>query len=149
MEPLSALGAAAAVTQFVDYTITILKDTREIIKSSRGQTAKHIELSSIAQDLTRLAEDVDDKSKSLVTSDADHSEQVFLRLCGECKKIADELLASCTRLQSTGVTRLEITASSFVAAVKGVWKSGKIEDLHGRLDQLRQQMMMAVLTFLW
>lgn len=53
MDPLSALGAAAAVTQFVDYTITIMTDTREIIKSLDGQTARHIELSSIAKDLTR------------------------------------------------------------------------------------------------
>lgn len=149
MDPLSALGAAAAVTQFVDYTITILKDTREIIKSVGGQTAKNIELSSISRDLTRLVEDVDVKSKSLATSYADHSEQIFLRLCGECKEIAEQLLASCARLQSTGVTRLEVAASSFVVAMKGVWNSGKIEDLHERLAQVRQQMMMAVLTFLW
>lgn len=149
MDPLSALGAAAAVTQFVDYTITILRDTRDIIKSVDGQTAKNIELSSISMDLTRLAEDVDVKSKGLATIGADHSEQIFLRLCGECREIAQQLLASCARLQSTGVTRLEIAANSFVAAVKGVWNSGKIEDLHERLDQVRQQMMMAVLTFLW
>lgn len=149
MDPLSALGAAAAVTQFVDYTITILRDTREIIKSVDGQTAKHIELSSISMDLTRLAEDVDVKSKGLVTIDADHSEPIFLRLCGECREIAKQLLTSCARLQSTGVTRLEIAANGFVAAVKGVWNSGKIGDLHERLDQVRQQMMMAVLTFLW
>ncbi|KAL2289228.1 hypothetical protein FJTKL_02247 [Diaporthe vaccinii] len=149
MDPLSALGAAAAVTQFVDYTITILRDTREIIKSVDGQTAKHIELSSISMDLTRMAEDVDIKSKGLVTIDADHSEQIFLRLCGECREIAKQLLTSCARLQSTGVTRLEVAANGFVAAVKGVWNSGKIEDLHERLDQVRQQMMMAVLTYLW
>ncbi|KAK7698058.1 hypothetical protein SLS64_012936 [Diaporthe eres] len=149
MDPLSALGAAAAVTQFVDYAVTILRDTREIIKSVDGQTAKHIELSSISMDLTRLAEDVDVKSKGLVTIDTDHSEQIFLRLCGECREIAKQLLTSCARLQSTGVTRLEVAANGFVAAVKGVWNSGKIEDLHERLDQVRQQMMMAVLTFLW
>lgn len=149
MDPLSALGAAAAVTQFVDYTITILRDTREIIKSVDGQTAKHIEISCISMDLERLAEDVDVKSKGLATIDADQSEQIFLRLCGECREIAKKLLTSCAQLQSTGVTRLEIAASSFVAAVKGVWNSGKIEDLQERLDQVRQQMMMAVLAFLW
>lgn len=149
MDPISALGAAAAVTQFVDYTIIILKDTREIIKSVKGQTAKNIELSLISTDLKRLIEDVDNKSLSLATNETDLSEDVFLRLCGECREIADQLLASCARLQATGVTRLDTVASSFVVAVKGVWKSGKLEDLRQRLDQVRQQMMMATLTFLW
>lgn len=89
------------------------------------------------------------KSKSLTTSDANPSEIIFLRLCGEARAIADKLLALCSRLQSKGVTRLEIAANSFVTAVKGVWNSGKIEDLREGLDRVRQQMMMAVLTFLW
>lgn len=149
MDPLSALGAAAAVTQFVDYSIIILKDTREIIKSVNGRTAKHIELSLISTDLKRLIEEVDTKSSSLATNETQPSEDVFLRLCGECREIADQLLASCARLQATGVTRLDTVASSFVVAVRGVWRSGKLEDLRQRLDQVRQQMMMAVLTYLW
>lgn len=149
MDPLSALSVAAAVVQFVDYGTRILTDAREIYKSSWGQTPKNLELSTVAIDLSQLSDEVDSRSSRLSLEKGRESEEVFLRLCRECKEISDDLQGSLTKLQARGTNRLELTASSLFVALKGVWSAKKVEKLKERLNQVRQQMMMAVLVFLW
>ncbi|KAH8649355.1 hypothetical protein BX600DRAFT_112802 [Xylariales sp. PMI_506] len=149
MDPLTALSIAAAVAQFVDYGTRVLKDTRELIKSAHGQTAQNIELRTIAQDISTFVHDIDSRSQSLATGYLAPSEEVFLRLCYECRDLADELQASIKKLQARGTTRLEYAANSFAVAVRGIWNTAKLKGLLKKLDHIRQQMMMAVLTFLW
>jgi hypothetical protein len=149
MDPLSILAIAAAVTQFVDYGTRVLKDTREIVKTVSGQTTKNIELSSIAQDLAALSNEISTRAQKIVNGDGPNSELIFVRLCEECQDIAVELQTSLSQLRAKGTTRIEFAASSLAVALKGVWSSGSLTSLHERLGQVRQQMMMAVLTFLW
>jgi hypothetical protein len=149
MEPLSVLAVAAAVVQFVDYGTRLFTDAREIYKSSPNQTKNRVELTAVSQDLARLSNEVDARSKSLNLGDVGDSEEVFLRLCRECKGISDELQESLAKLQARGTTKFERAANSFFVALKSVWSAKRVEELAERLKEMRQQMMMAVLVFLW
>jgi hypothetical protein len=59
MDPLSALSVAAAVVQFVDFGTRVLSDARHIYESSSGQTSMNLELSTVANDLSRLIDDME------------------------------------------------------------------------------------------
>jgi hypothetical protein len=61
MDPLSALSVAAAVVQFVGFGTRVLSNARHIYESSSGQTSTNLELSTVANDLSRLIDDMESK----------------------------------------------------------------------------------------
>ncbi|KAI1747396.1 hypothetical protein F4782DRAFT_521226 [Xylaria castorea] len=54
-----------------------------------------------------------------------------------------------SKVQAKGTTKLKLAMVSFVEALNGAQSLAKVEQLKERLNQARQQMMMAVLVFLW
>ena len=59
MDPVSALGVAAAAVQFVDFGSRLLSNTLETYKNATGQSTRNMELSVISQDLVLLATEVE------------------------------------------------------------------------------------------
>ncbi|KAI1423282.1 hypothetical protein F5Y12DRAFT_798597 [Xylaria sp. FL1777] len=151
MDPLSALGVAAAAVQFLDFGCRVLADTRKIYKSSTGSSTQSVELWTVSRDLVTLTTEVEAKlgAAKWETENAGASEQVFVRLCDECRDISRELQDMISKVQAKGITKLKLAMASFVQALNGMHSPAKIEQLKERLNQARQQMMMAVLVFLW
>ena len=155
MDPLSALSVAAAVVQFVDFGTRVLSDARHIYESSSGQTPVNLELSTVTDDLSRLSGDVEskaEKAKLQNTAGSDSlndSEEIFLRLCRECKEISGELQRSLKKLQASRVNKIDLAVKSVLLSVKGMMAEKDIKTLKDRLGQIREQMKMAVLVFLW
>jgi len=161
MEPLSALGLAAAVVQFLDFGSRMFRDLREIYGSAERTTVKHIELSALADELSELAGSVErntaasneprDSGKGLPSTDDDHekSQEIFFRLCHECQEINQEIQELLGELQAQGTTRIRLAADSLLVALKGIWSASKLKGLQDRLRETRQQIMMAVLVVLW
>ena len=56
MDPLTALGLAANIVQFVDFTSKLLSEAHERYKS--GSTADHNDINLLTSDLETLAEDI-------------------------------------------------------------------------------------------
>lgn len=151
MDPLSALVVAASVVQFTDVGIRLLSTTREVYISASGQTKHAIELSAVATDLKQLSEQVEQKSCSLrshpgQTSD---SEEIFLRLCGECQKVSTELLDALAKLKARGRNWLNYAKTSFLVALKSIWSEKKIDELRKRLSRIKEEMTAAALFCLW
>ncbi|KAI8956112.1 hypothetical protein F4801DRAFT_586227 [Xylaria longipes] len=151
MDPLSALGVAAAAVQFLDFGCRVLADAREIYKSKTDSDPESVELWKVSRDLMELITEVELKlgDAKWETETAGASEQVFVRLCGECRDISRELQDMISNVQAKGTTKLTLAMVSFVHALNGAQSPAKIEQLKERLNQARQQMMMAVLVFLW
>jgi hypothetical protein len=155
MDPLGALSVAAAVVQFVDFGTRVLSDARHIYKSSSGQTPVNLELSMVTDDLSRLIDDVESKAEKAslqstnVSVSLNSPEESFLRLCRKCKDISSELQLSLGKLQASGPNKIDLAVKSVFLSVKGVIAEKDIETLKDRLSQIREQMKMAVLVFLW
>lgn len=149
MDPLSALSAAAAVIQFIDFGSRLILQTHQAYKSVTGQTERAAALSQIARDLTEFSDSVQDKAGVLSKPVQVGSNETFLRLCRECKDISSELLAVLNGLQAKGTTKFDFAKSSFAVAVKSVLTEGRIKTLSGRMAEARQQTMLAALACLW
>lgn len=54
MDPLTALGLAGNIVQFIDFSCKILSDSYEIYRA--GSTSEHEEINFIATDLSTLAD---------------------------------------------------------------------------------------------
>jgi hypothetical protein len=91
MDPLSALGVAASVAQFVQFGASLVSKSRQIYR--QGALLDHIECGHATRRLTEVANDVKKSLKDLEylgepSSDAKELE----RICRNCVKPSEELL---------------------------------------------------------
>ncbi|KAK4230174.1 hypothetical protein QBC38DRAFT_496912 [Podospora fimiseda] len=161
MDPISALGIAAAVVQFVDFGSRLLHGVVEIHKSESGQLTEHAQLAQMSSDLLRLTLEVEDKARFFGTTTnytRSDSEEIFFRLCQECAAISRELGAALARVQDnrSGIGRRSKVSSvggvfqDFKTALRAIWGSkDAIQFLPRRLADVRQEIMTAVLLLLW
>jgi hypothetical protein len=149
MDPISAISVAAAVVDFVDFGSGLLRETAEIYRSSTGQSGVKLDISSVSRDLTVLSDEVNSKSKLIMFPPGRGSEEVFARLCGDCKDIGTELQECVADTRDHASSNTKRAFDSFLVALQQTWSKEKIEALRLRLDRLQQRMMIAVLVFLW
>ncbi|GAB1316035.1 hypothetical protein MFIFM68171_06245 [Madurella fahalii] len=145
MDPLSALSISAAVVQFSDFGYRLLKSAHEIYESSSGQPTRDVEISVISNDLRRIAGDV---KARLEVGDGGTTHDVFLRLCRECDNVSDELQRIFSKLKAQGSSKISLAVDSWRVALRRVASDAEVEGLVGRLGQIRQQMMAALLSLL-
>ncbi|OCL06397.1 hypothetical protein AOQ84DRAFT_390221 [Glonium stellatum] len=143
MDPLSALGLAGNIVQFVDFSCKIVTAGSDIYNSASGMTAKHEQLEKATQRLYDLTRNLDESRKHIVASrrltPADTAQGVILQ---DCQNIASELLAALSSLKSQGrLGKLE----SLRQALINLWSQGRIEEMDKRLERLRQLLVTNIL----
>ena len=130
MDPLSALGVAAAVVQFLDFSSGLISGTYKIYKAEDGDAPTNQTLRKVATDLKDISDQLNQKGDSQSGPE---------QLCRECLDVADELTSVLDRLMKQ---EKQSIWSSFRLALRAVWSQDKLESLQKRLDNLRQQMSM-------
>ncbi|KAK3375813.1 hypothetical protein B0T24DRAFT_617096 [Lasiosphaeria ovina] len=159
MDPLTALSVAAAVVQFADFGCRLLRRAYEIYESPKNQSAKNIELSTVSRDLAHLVQDVELKlgengnetenrngQGQAQSQEEQYPNEAFMRLCRECRETNGQLQAIIGKLQARGTNRLSLAASSWMVALRQVAAAGDLDRLTERLNQIRQQIMVALLS---
>ncbi|KAK0709320.1 hypothetical protein B0T26DRAFT_652605, partial [Lasiosphaeria miniovina] len=161
MDPLTALSVAAAVVQFADFGCRLLRRAYEIYESPKNQSAKNIELSTVSRDLAHLVQDVELKlggngnetenrkgqgRGQAQSREEQHPNEAFMRLCRECRETNDQLQVIIGKLQARGSNRLSLAASSWMVALRQAAAAGDLDRLTERLNQIRQQIMVALLS---
>jgi hypothetical protein len=87
MDPLSAIGLASAIIQFVDFGSKILVTGYETYHSVHGTTNENIELESLTRSLYKFQEQLTISPKQL-----GHSDPELQKLAQESSNIAGGLL---------------------------------------------------------
>lgn len=158
MDPVSAVGVAAAAMQFLDFGLRLLSTSYDIYKSPSGRTAKQVTLSTIVDDLTDLLDQTKDTTSAgyAYTSPA---EEQLLRLSKECKALVAPLHEALGRLRKAGPTEFTFEEpqsgkeksirKTLRAALKSVWEESEIDETIGKLDKMKRRMMTATLLALW
>ncbi|GAB1316347.1 hypothetical protein MFIFM68171_06557 [Madurella fahalii] len=147
MDPISAFQLAAAVIGVVDFGARVLSETREIYHSASGRTARDVELSTLAQELSGLGAQLQSRiphsSTPLVGAEA-----TLVDLSQRCMDASDRLnkAISDLRCNTSGTGRISTAAGSFASALKTVWKGSEIESLRESLAEIRSQMTLAILV---
>lgn len=127
MDPFSALGLASNVVQFIDFIWTLISETRRIVKSDDGLKGDHRTLETIVAGVQEYANAV---------SPSPGSSPQLKQLARECSSISAELLSALAALK---VYDQKTHWTSFLAALKQIWKQGKIDKLSNRLFKAQSQ----------
>ncbi|KAK2468192.1 hypothetical protein H9L39_20414 [Fusarium oxysporum f. sp. albedinis] len=164
MDPLSALGVAAAVVQFVDFGQRLLSETWHIYRDATGQDIELRELSTVSRDLTQVAQAARDAiaQQEASQSVSQHADTWLLDVCRECDIISREIenilpqIDPSFKIQLESGNRTGIVSflkkdddgklsigDAFRKALKSLWKGREVEDLKTHFNKIHQQMMTA------
>lgn len=146
MEPLSALGVATAVVQFLDFTGKVVAGTYQIhtARSGAGTTIQDVTAS-----LTRVNNEIRMTLSCPTPQTLSAHEQDILLLGKKCDDIGDRLLTTLLKIERSSKTRSNPTVfSSFKTALLTVWKQPEIDTLCRTLENHRSQISLLILASL-
>ncbi|RDL30687.1 uncharacterized protein BP5553_10032 [Venustampulla echinocandica] len=133
MDPMSALGLAANIFQFIDFGTRLLSGTLEVYHSTTGASSENIEIEEISERLSIFSDELSTNPASRSSRDL-----AVAKFAGRCKVVSDELLEVVTELKVVdGPNR---KWRSFRKALKTLWNKEKIQSLQNRLETVRQQL---------
>lgn len=147
MDPLTALGLAASVVQFVQFAASLLSETRKIYNSSSGASEDTERLEFIHGSLSDLCSKLEAGSgrkaqgvrfvASGLPKDAPSLADLALRCQEDCRK----LLEVVDRMKVKARSGWKIW-SSFRMAMTEVLKANEIERLQERIEKYQRLMVL-------
>jgi hypothetical protein len=141
MEGLATIGLASNIIQFISFSSALVSKSREIHQSASGLSDESVDLYIVAKDIREFS--------SRILSSRDSS-QPFYHIAQECDSVATALLAAISEIQfkhgNVGFNDRPTLWQSFRRALKCVWKKEQIDSLKARLELLRDQMMMHLVS---
>jgi hypothetical protein len=97
MDPITAVGFAANILNFIDSSLNLISGTYEVYKSTTGTTSDNAHISTILDDLDAitkgLAYDVEGKT---------NHEKSMCKLADGCHKLSQDVAKILRKLQVTG-----------------------------------------------
>lgn len=145
MDPLTALGVAGNVIQFLDFGSKLVSKTVEIYKSPQGSSVEYKDLAAVSEDLEGLCTKLKPPEPLGSTTFAPSRAEAALKdICERCTRVAEELIATLNQLKVKATERHR-TWKSLRSAFKSVWNKDDIETLEKRLSGLREELNLRVL----
>ncbi|OCK79902.1 hypothetical protein K432DRAFT_354034 [Lepidopterella palustris CBS 459.81] len=144
LDPLSALGLAGNIVQFVDFACKLIAETRELYYSESGLSSKAETLDTITQDLRRLSDGLE-VSSARGTSAAG---PLIRTLAFDCKQLADDISRDIKKLQVSSKSKPHQRWASFRAALKATLGENTVLHLSARIDTLRNEVSIRMLSLL-
>ncbi|OAG42303.1 hypothetical protein AYO21_03471 [Fonsecaea monophora] len=145
LDPLSAIGLAANIVQFIDFSRRLISDAKEIYHSTNGVTTENVELQDVAESLSRLSSTLLnplDQSQAAVSQ----TEAEIVKIAAASRVVGDELLAAIQSLTAGDGSHKKWR--SFLQALKTLWKKDKIAKLRKRLEDARSNLSVHVLSYI-
>ena len=148
MDPISALGLAANVVQFIDIGCKLFSKSHALYKSATGVSVEDWELENIASSIGQLAEStIARMPPNGSIPGLPQNEQTLYNIAFACKNLADELK---TMLKPLRIEDADEGSSrqwkAFVVAIRKMKKAGKIDAMAKRLDNLGRQLASCLAT---
>lgn len=139
LDPITALGAAGNVCQFVDFGFKVTSKATEIYKSIDGTLPENIDIETWTEDLTQVTTKLE--SSSAMPTGIDSLDDI----CKRCTSAANELLVV---LRSVKLQGNKTKVKSAWTAIKAAWKKKSIEEMKKRMEGFRDEMQIHVLVSL-
>lgn len=158
MDPLTALGLASNIVQFVDFASKLISQSHEIYRSADGALEDNVALEHVAKNLSRLGGELKSKRADIKTGrEALARERQWAKedgrvipepekvtagkqlqqLSEECSAVSNELLQELEKLKIKGPHK---RWESFRQALNSVWSQKKIRALETGLEGIRKQL---------
>jgi hypothetical protein len=139
MDPLSALGCASAIVQFVDFGTKLLGTTYEVFQSVDGATNAHLHLSGLCRQLQYLGEKIQSRGSRARRKGHTEDQAHLLELASKCRLLAKEILDTLNDLQVDKSKRFQ-SWHALRAAIASALSAKRLAELQARLDDLRNQL---------
>ena len=137
MEPLTALGLAGNVIQFIDFSSQLVSKGHKIYRSLDGTLDENIDAEIVATNLSqsnaKLQKSLSQGGISTATSADD---KALVNLCQRCSDVASELLLRLDKLKVSGKHRKWKSARQ---ALKTVIGKEELEQISNRLSLYRNE----------
>jgi hypothetical protein len=137
LDPITALGVAGNLVQFIDFGLKATSKAREIHKSAAGTLQENIDIEAIAEDLAAVTKELE-LSSVTPTSNSNLDD-----VCVRCKKTAADLLSALKALKVEG-ERSKV--KSVRQALKAILGKKGVEEMKTRLEGFRDEMQFHVLV---
>lgn len=149
MDPLSALGVAAGVVQFLQFSSAILNSTVKIYQSSQGISDQSQHLSEIYTKLSQLSSGL---QTEVLSHESTENASQFVQSCSSAViQLGKDCKTDCDRLLDI-ISKLQLCPSSgrwwksFRNALKEHLKSDEISYLQKRIENYETTIMMHLCT---
>jgi hypothetical protein len=146
MDPLTALGLAAAVVQFVDFGIGVFRKSNEILHSASGASVENASIKDTTLDLQLLLEKIKDSQPRIPAGSSIPSEQLSLiSIIEGCNEVGNDLLKL---VESVSAGPGAGKRKSIAAALALTWSRNRFQETAGRLERYKKQLSMNILVSL-
>lgn len=150
MDPLTALGLAAGVVQFVSFASHLITKTKEIHVSASGQTDEVATLETTYTRLHELSQCLEtcsrrDPNLEIVGGHTEYYMKIVLAirdLSRSCEGDCQKLLKIVEKLKTSGDSHRRW--QTFRLALRTVWKGNEIAELEHRLHHTQMTLTMLV-----
>lgn len=133
MDPITAVGFAAGILQFIEFSWGVITGTYEVYKSTTGTTHENAHISTVVNDLERatdsLISDVERKTKN---------ERELFKLADKCHELSQDLSKILKKLQASEKNSKWLSLKVKVASMR---KEKDIASIEDRLDRYRSQIL--------
>ncbi|KAF2113604.1 hypothetical protein BDV96DRAFT_613546 [Lophiotrema nucula] len=146
MDPISALGLASNIIQFVQFAGKLISESQEAYESIDGVSQRNANLEGIANDLLNLHQQLlKDASSRTPGAKLSAAEAQLQSLAKESTQVAEKLIGIVQALKSSARNK---RWKSVRHAIASSWKQSDIAALQARLGDIRQQLDTALLICL-
>lgn len=139
MDPLSALGAAASIVQFVDVASRLISNGYEAYTSASGAVEENVQIETTTLELKSFIDGLVAQDRGRSEQDAalrDDDTKATMDMAERCRALADRLLKVLNDLKvdGTGPTR---SLNAIRQAVRAASKSKKIGNMEASLAKIQ------------
>jgi hypothetical protein len=146
LDPVSAVGVAAATVQFVDFITKLMAVGHDL--STKGGTEDLVQLDEVYSHLQKTSATLAQATGSAVGGSGATSQDGpdFSRLATACRKECDGFLAAVEKLRtkSGGVKGFR----TFRQALKIIWNEKTVQALETRLERYQRELTLALVAHL-
>lgn len=147
MDPFSALGAAAAILQFVELSAKILGTAYEIYNSDSGAAQENIRIEDVTNRVKQLSQHVGNSVIHNSSRNTSQISNVTVELAQKAQSLADQLIRSLDSLSIDRSARFQ-SWQAFRKALRGYFQADHIKTLQTRLDGLRSELMLHLIVMI-
>ena len=145
MEPLSALGFASNIAQFLQFGGSLISGSVEFYRSMDGVSSVNNELQYLTDDLTTVCRALSTPEGYNHGSRGTEPELALIPLAQSCRALGDEFLSV---LRTLKVDPRRKRFDSVRQALRNQWKKTQLQDYRERLEGFRSQMMLHLMQLL-
>ena len=145
----SAVSSAATLFQLVDFGVKLISNALDDHRLSPSENARKIEFSTLSQQLeqmnseAQLKLDLMQKNGGTVTP----SDKKLASLCHHCQEVTNQLKEAMEDMAARGNNKVQL--GTFRTVLNGVWSKDRITRLIKQMTEIRQDILLAVLVYIW